>query len=466
MRILLTHAYFLYEDEKEQGIMKPYPPLGLLYISSFLEQKGFEHEVYDATFSSFEQFQTHLRAYRPKILGVYVNLMTKINVLRMMDYVKSRPDLQGTIIVLGGPEVRYHADNFLDYGADFIVFGEGEETMAELARHFQEDGDTEPLHIAGIAFRREKDGLTIRTGERSLIANLDALPPPNRKKINLQAYFDLWRKHHTYAPLSVNTMRGCPYGCKWCSRAVYGKSYRRRSPGHVVESLISLKKQYDFDRIWFVDDVFTINPRWMRKFAELARSQGLAIPYEAISRADRMNEEIVRLLKDSGCFRIWIGAESGSQSVLDAMNRMVKIEQVKDAVHLSKQYGIETGTFLMLGYPGETEKDIRQTLHYLLDADPDHFTITLAYPIKGTPFYEEVEDKIIDSLDWTRSTDRQIEFKRTYSRQYYEQAIRWIRNETAFRREIKKQRLSGRSITAKLRSMKARAGMLIYKNGN
>jgi radical SAM superfamily enzyme YgiQ (UPF0313 family) len=287
--------------------------------------------------------------------------------------------------------------------------------------------------INGIAFLNSKNEI-VKTPSRDKIKNLDELPFPNRKKVNLQLYFDAWRNRHGASAISVSTMRGCPYTCKWCSRAVYGESYRRRSAKKVADEIESLQEQYSFDTIWFVDDVFTISHKWLKEFHDELQQRKISVRYECITRADRMNEEVVRLLKKSGCFRVWIGAESGSQKVINAMDRRVDVQQVREMIQLSKQNGIEAGTFIMLGYPGEEDEDVKETLQHLKNSDPDYYTITIAYPIKGTPMYEEVESQFISQLDWSASTDRQIDFKRRYSRRYYDFAVRWIYNEMAIQK--------------------------------
>ncbi|MEO5570401.1 MAG: radical SAM protein [Bacteroidia bacterium] len=428
MKILLTHGYFLEEDAKEKEIMRPYVPLGILYISSFLEKHGFENNVFDSTFSSFEKLKTSLVQTPPAIIGIYTNLVTKLNVLKIIRFIKETKELKKTKIILGGPEVTNHAENFLNYGAHIIVIGEGEETMLELVHHFSKQNNEPIDNVNGIAFKNNNNEL-IYTPERIKIKNIDELPFPGRAKVNLQLYFDAWKNKHGESAVSVSTMRGCPYTCKWCSRAVYGQSYRRRSASVVADELEWIQKNYSVDTVWFVDDVFTISHKWMKEFADEIEKRNLHLKYECITRADRMNEEIIQLLKKSGCFRVWIGAESGSQKVIDAMDRRVKVEQVSEMIQLAKTYEIQSGTFIMVGYPGETEKDIEETIAHLKKSDPDVFTITVAYPIKGTPLYNEVEPDFIKQLPWEHSTDRQLDFKRTYSRKYYDYAVRWIYNE-------------------------------------
>jgi anaerobic magnesium-protoporphyrin IX monomethyl ester cyclase len=458
MNIVLTHGYFLSEDPKEREIMRPYPPLGILYISAYLEMNGFDNDVFDSTFSTLAQLENFILEKQPRILGIYTNLMTKLNVLKIISFIKSNPLLSNTKIILGGPEVRNHKEKFLQYGADIIVFGEGEDTMLELVKAFEKQ-DTPALHeIPGIAFR-EQNGSVVTNEERILIRDINQLPFPNRKKINLQLYFDAWKQKHGFSMLNLSTMRGCPYSCKWCSRAVYGSSYRRRNPILVADEMQLLKTEYDFDMVWFVDDVFTINPRWLREFAEEIAARNFILPYEIITRADRLTEEALQLLKQSGCFRVWVGAESGSQKIIDAMDRRVKVEQVRDMIRMVKRYGMEAGTFIMLGYPGEDEHDIKETLAHLKYSNPDYYTITVAYPIKGTPLYSEVEDIFTKDLTWENSTDRDIDFKRTYSRRYYMYAINWIQQEMLYFRTNK----NISKLKLRMLALKARAGMYLER---
>jgi anaerobic magnesium-protoporphyrin IX monomethyl ester cyclase len=459
MKILLTHGYFLEEDEKEKHIMKPYMPLGILYISAYLEKNGFDNDVFDSTFSNKHSFYQYLADHKPQIVAIYTNLMTKLNVLKIISHIKTNhPE---TIIILGGPEVRASAENFLRYGADIIVIGEGEVTMLELATHLQQKKNrSELLTIAGIAFLDNGDFL--QTTERQKIADVNTLPFPNRSKVDLNLYLDIWKKYHGKNAISVSTMRGCPYSCKWCSRAVYGASYRRRSAELVAAELKEIYENYAPDSIWFVDDVFTINHKWLNEFNAALKKISLSISYECITRADRLNEDVIKVLKESGCFRVWIGAESGSQKVIDLMDRRVKVEQVREMIQLAAQHGIETGTFIMLGYPGETEADIKETIHHLKISNPDHFTITVAYPIKGTELYKEIEPLKNNNVQWHQGTDRDIDFKRTYSRKYYNHAVQHVVTEVNSFKLYKRSEYI-KSFKQKLYSIKARLGMKVQK---
>jgi len=452
LKVLLTHGYFIADDPKEQLIMRPYVPLGILYISTYLEQQSIAHEVFDSTFSNKQAQIDFIVKYQPDYIGIYVNLMTKVNVLQIITAIKLNDKLNHIPIILGGPEVRNHVDNLLKHGADYIVLGEGEIGFYDIITSLHNQSDM--FMVQGICYTNN-DGVIIKTGEREKIKDLDTLGFPNRKKVNLQLYLDAWKQHHGKNAISISTMRGCPYTCKWCSRAVYGLSYRRRSPDKVLEEMIHIKQSYNPDTLWFVDDVFTVSHKWMETFAALVHESKLQMPFECITRADRLNEEVLELLQKSGCFRVWIGAESGSQKIIDAMDRRVDVEQVSSMIQLAKKFNIETGTFIMLGYPGEDESDIEKTIHHLKTSNPDYFTITIAYPIKGTALYEEVEPNFTTQLNWSDSSDREIKFKRTYPERYYKFAVSRVVNEVNYYKHEK--------LKYKIKSLIAKSGMWVSR---
>lgn len=432
MSILLTHGYFIEEDASEQKIMRPYPPLGLLYISAYLEENGVEHEVLDSTFSSENAWMNQVMKMQPEVIAIYTNLMTKVKIIELIKRVKSTPVLSDTKILLGGPDVTYNWENYLQNGADFLVIGEGEETFLEFSKQHFEAKDY--AAVDGLAFKTSTNEL-VKNPPRTKIKEVDQLSMPNRKKIDLSKYLEAWKKFHGKSTLNISTQRGCPYTCQWCSTAVYGQSYRRRSPKLVVDEIEYLIEHYNPDALWFVDDVFTVSHKWLAEFSQEMKNRGISIPFECITRAERMNETVLEQLKSAGCFRVWIGAESGSQRIIDLMKRQVDINKVAEMMQLTQKFGIEAGTFIMVGYPTETEEDINLTIDYLKTANPDNFTITVAYPIKGTGLYNQIEKDIIVQPDWATSTDRQIDFKRTYSRKYYDYAVRRIVNEVNFNKE-------------------------------
>lgn len=461
MKVFLTHGYFIREDEREQRIMKPYPPLGLLYVAAHLRACGHEVTVYDSTFGEREELLRRIGAGQPDCIAIYVNLMTRANVVSLMGRIRATAGLANVPIVLGGPETRNHAAAFLSNGATVCVVGEGERTAEEVIAVIATGKRNAWHEVNGIAFMDDQ-GNTVFGKEREKLKEVDALPLPARDLIDIGAYQRAWKVRHGYSALSVSTMRGCPYTCRWCSRAVYGLSYRRRSAACVADELGQLVATYAPDRFWFVDDVFTISHKWMEAFADALDARGLRIAYECITRADRMNEAVIALLKRSGCVQVWIGAESGSQRIIDAMDRRVDVGQVRTMLRESKRAGIGTGTFIMLGYPGETEADILETVEHLKQSDPDQFTITLAYPIAGTELHAEVREDMTNVPDWATSSDRDQDFRRAYRKGYYRHAIRYLTHAVHAHQQWKQ----GKALNAAKHGARAatgRIGMMLMK---
>jgi anaerobic magnesium-protoporphyrin IX monomethyl ester cyclase len=422
--ILLTHGYFLWEDEKERQIMKPYPPLGLLYLSAYLKRAGFSVEMYDSTLGSRQELFARLAA-GSGVLGVYTNLMTRGNVLAIVRQAKAH----GWTVILGGPESANYPEEYLTRGADVVVVGEGELTLAALLPTLADMGPNRLHEVAGIVFKDDEGGI-VTNPERDQISSLDCLPWPDRASVDIPTYVDIWREHHGMGSVNLITARGCPYKCRWCSHAVFGFSHRRRSVQDCTDELESIRDTYKPDQVWYADDVFTINHRWLFEYNAELKRRGLRLPFETISRADRMmKEEVLETLADLGCYRIWIGSESGSRRVLDSMDRGVTPEQVQWATHAAKRHGIQVGMFLMWGYEGEELQDIEATVEHVKAANPDVFFTTISYPIKNTPYFHEVSNRVGLDIPWDEATDRDYQIRGRHSRQFYKHADRWLRTE-------------------------------------
>jgi anaerobic magnesium-protoporphyrin IX monomethyl ester cyclase len=425
--ILLTHGYFLWEDEKEQQIMKPYPTLGLLYISAYLRRAGFDVALYDTTFGSRAELSERLAREPGGVLGIYTNLITRSNVL----WIAAEAKRHGWTVILGGPESANYPDEYMAHGADVIVTGEGEATLAELLPILARKGPHRLHGVAGTTFRDE-DGQMVVNVERPQIDHIDSLPWPDRAQIDQQQYIDIWRTHHGMGSVNLITARGCPYKCKWCSHAVFGYTHRRRNFLDCAAEVQHIYDTYKPDQVWYADDVFTINHRWLYGYAAELKRRGLKLPFETISRADRMmKDEVLATLAEMGCYRIWIGSESGSQRILDAMQRGVTVEQVQWATQAAQRHGIQVGMFLMWGYEGETEEDIAATIDHVKRANPDIFFTTVAYPIKNTPYYQRVVGQLALEKEWAGATDRDYAIKGRHSRTYYRHADKWLRSEVA-----------------------------------
>jgi radical SAM superfamily enzyme YgiQ (UPF0313 family) len=412
--------------------MKPYPPLGLLYISAYLRRIGFSVDLFDTTFVRREALEEKLHAKAGGIVGIYTNLMTRQSVLDIIRLAKDN----GYTVVLGGPESANYPDEYLHRGADVVVIGEGEVTLSELLPALAKHGPHRLHGMPGTVFRDEF-GQIVTNPERAQIDDINSIPWPDREQIDLQQYIDVWRNHHGMGSVNLITARGCPYKCRWCSHAVFGFTHRRRSYLDCADEVAHINETYKPDQVWYADDVFTIHRSWLLNYAAELKRRNLKLPFETISRADRMmREDILETLAAMGCYRIWVGSESGSQRILDAMERGVTAEQVQWATKAAQRHGIEVGMFLMWGYEGEEIEDIEATIEHVKKCNPDIFFTTVAYPIMNTAYYQTVADRVTLSTDWAASTDRDYAIQGRHSRQYYKYADQWLRNAvSAFRLE-------------------------------
>jgi radical SAM superfamily enzyme YgiQ (UPF0313 family) len=420
--VLLSHGYFLAEDEKEQAIMRPYAPLGLLYLSAYLKRAGTAVALFDGTLRTRPELTALLEARVAPVLGLYTNLMTRRSVLDITAVARRH----GWVVVLGGPESANYPDEYLAHGADVIVLGEGEATLADLLPALAARGAHRLHDVRGVAFLDES-GTRVTTPARDLL-DIHTLPWPDRAAIDMQAYVDVWRTHHGRGSVNLITARGCAYRCDWCSHAVYGFTHRRRRVRDCADEVEAIRDAYGPDQLWYADDVFTVHPTWLIDYAKEITDRGLVIPFETISRADRMlREDVVEALARLGCYRVWIGAESGSQRLLDAMGRGVTREQVQHAARAAQRHGIEVGMFLMWGYEGETPDDMADTIDLVKRANPDVFFTTVAYPIANTGYFRKVADRVHMPKPWADASDRDYEIAGRGDRGYYRLADQWLR---------------------------------------
>jgi radical SAM superfamily enzyme YgiQ (UPF0313 family) len=423
--VLLTHGYFLAEDEKERQIMKPYPPLGLLYLSAYLKQAGFSVEVFDSTFGELAALAQRFALAPGGVLGIYTNLMTRRNVLRIIEAAKRHC----WTVILGGPESANYVVEYLGAGADVIVTGEGEVTLGEVLAALPRQGVHRLQDVPGVTFLDESGGI-VTNPPRTRVPDIDTLPFPDREAIDHHLYLNAWKKHHGASSINLITARGCAYKCNWCSHAVYGHSHRRRSPANVADEMQWIIDRYDPDQVWYADDVFTISHPWLASYTAELQRRGIHRPFETITRADRLqNEGAAALLRELGCYRIWIGSESGSQKILDAMQRGVKVEQVRKACALAQAQGMQVGMFLMWGYEGEELEDIAATVEHVKATLPDIFFTTVSYPIKGTGYFEKVRERVRSPIVWQEATDRDYVIEGRRGGDYYKLADQWLRNE-------------------------------------
>jgi len=435
--VVLTHGFYVREDPKELEVMRPYPPLGILYIHAYLKRAGLNPEVHDVTFQTKEDTRARLRSGPPGVIAIYTTHMVRRHVTFIMREAKAA----GWTIIVGGPDGDNCAREYLDHGADVVGVGEGEQLMLELLEALDQRGRHRLHDVHGIHFRDEQ-GEIVTTPARARL-DIDTFPWPSRDALEVPRYLDAWKQHHGASSLNIITARGCPYTCKWCSHGVFGNSYRHRSVDNVVDEVDHLIQAYHPDQLWFADDVFTMNHPWLRRLHAQFQDRGIQIPFETISRADRMmDEELIRLLADLGCRRLWIGSESGSDRVLKAMDRRVSSEQVQWVVERAKKVGIEIGVFLMWGYDGESIEDIEHTIEHVKQTDPNIFFTTVAYPIRKTRYAVDLGARVRYTEDWANSTDKDCVIQGRRAPAFYKAADRWLRH------EVEAHRLSPQDPTA------------------
>lgn len=423
--ILLTHSYFLKFDPKEHRAMMPYPPLGTLYAASYLETRGYSVALFDSMLAEHEEdILAPLRREQPKIVVIYdddFNYLTKMCLSRMRDaaFTMTRFAKElGCTVVVHSSDSADHVDSYLHHGADFVVVGEGEITLGELADHLLGSVQGPLAKIDGLAYGL--NGGSQRTAKRELLKNPDVLPMPARHLVDMNRYRQIWKRRHRYFSINMVTTRGCPFHCNWCAKPIYGQVYNVRSPENVVEEMRAVQRAYRPDHIWFCDDIFGLKPGWVARFAEAVKLRNTVIPFKCQARVDLLlKEDTIRHLARSGCHSVWVGAESGSQKILDAMEKGTTVEQIHIATRLLREHGIRVGFFLQYGYPGETREDIDRTLQMVRDCKPDEIGVSVSYPLPGTKFYEMMKQHMGEKRNWFNSQDLDLMFPGAFHPDFY-----------------------------------------------
>jgi radical SAM superfamily enzyme YgiQ (UPF0313 family) len=437
--ITFVHALFIEKDPIEQKIMTPYFPLGLMYLASVLRQKVYSVEMFDCAFRcDYSEFEDYMKRVRPPVVGITALITVRRHALILAEIAKR----YGAQVIMGGPDPTGIPDRYLLYKAsdgthpvDVVVFDEAELTIGELADHLFQRGDyIRDIHdIAGLRLRGE-DGKIIATGPRPLISDLDSIPLPARDLVDYEPYKENWRKAHGYWSLSIINTRGCPYSCAWCQKAVFGRTYRSRSAANSAEEIALIKRTYNPDQLRVVDDITGVNKAFVPKWRDEIVKRDAVIPFECLTRVNLATEEMLTALHEAGCRKIFFGAESGSQKVLDAMHKGAKVPQIYRAAELCKKIGISTYFFMMVGYLTEELEDLKLSAKLLRETLPDEFSTTIAYPLPGTTFYEQVRDRLMFDadwmLDWDYTAENKLLFKRgKYNTQFYRWVGRWLHKE-------------------------------------
>ena len=424
--ILLTHSYFLRFDPKEFKAMMPYPPLGTLYAASYLRSLGFEVALHDSMLSYDEQdLAQSINRHRPEIVVIYddgFNYLTKMCLSRMREAAFAMIHLAktfGSTVIVFSSDATDHLEEYIIRGADYIICGEAEATLGELVKHLSNSRVESSLReIPGIAYM--ENGQLIRTAKRKLLDDLDLLPFPAWDLVDFQTYRNAWKKKHGYFSLNLVTTRGCPFHCNWCAKPIYGQVYHSRSPENVAQELKLLKQTAQPDHIWFADDIFGLKPGWVSAFDESVTAADAVIPFKCLSRVDLLlQENTIRHLKHAGCQTVWVGAESGSQKILDAMEKGTTTLQIREATRKLRASEIRVGFFLQFGYPGEMKEDIEKTISMIEECLPDEIGVSVSYPLPGTKFFDRVKSQLSAKQNWVVSQDLDLMFAGTYAPDFY-----------------------------------------------
>ena len=423
--VLFGQAYFLRFDPKLWDAQQPYAPLGTLYAAASVRARGFSVALFDAMLAESEaDWATSLARHRPRFAVIYedsFNYLSKMCLLRMRQAAMTmiaEARSRGTRIIVAGSDASDHPGLYLDGGADVVVCGEGEITLCEVLDKLNGRSDQPLASIPGLCLRAP-DGQLLKTPPRPIVRDLDTLADPAWDLVDVEHYRRVWMERHGYFSMNIVTTRGCPYHCNWCAKPIYGQRYATRTPQHVAREIRSIVTRYRPDHLWIADDIFGLKPGWIEQFASIVSAGGPVVPFKCLMRADGVTEAAARALKTSGCRTVWIGAESGSQRVLDWMEKGTRVDQIDTAARRLHEAGIEVGFFLQFGYPGETIDDIRLTLDMVRRCRPDDIGVSVSYPLPGTTFFERVKADLGEKQNWIDSGDLAVMYHATYGPEFY-----------------------------------------------
>ena len=423
--ILLAHSYHLPYDPKQVRKMQPYPPLGTLYAASALREHGISAAVFDPMLQDpVTGFIEMLRQEKPAVLAIYeddFNFLSKMCLTRMRDVAWQLAQTAreaGAIVIAHGSDATDHAKEYLQNGADFVLVGEAEQSLVELCASIL-SGSALPKEIAGVIHLNAEGNLVQSSAKPPRNPDWKNLNRPARELIDLEPYRKAWVSAHGYFSTNVVASRGCPYRCNWCAKPISGNKFQLRPAELVAAEICELKEVHGAEHIWFGDDIFALDLRWIKQFADAIELWECALPFKIQSRADLMSEETVASLKRAGCAEVWMGVESGSQRVLDAMDKGLRVGEIKVARERLGDAGIRACYFLQFGYPGEQWEDIQKTIELVRSTRPDDIGVSFSYPLPGTPFFERVQEQIGAKSNWTDSDDLCLMFTAAYKDEFY-----------------------------------------------
>ncbi len=437
LSILVCHSYFLRLDQKQLDRAKPYPPLATLQVAAMLRKAGHRVALFDAMLAEhIEEFQERLRAHAPQLVVIYednYNFLSKMCLAAMRHaacQMIGGARAAGSRVIVAGSDASDAPDAYLEAGADVVLIGEGLTTLMECVARLSECprlGEAQlAAGLAGVAHAGRPRPAPVRAAKHR---GPPAEPgSPAWDLIDVERYRTVWRAAHGYFSLNMAASRGCSFRCTWCAKPIWGQQYLQRRAAEVATEMTQLKRRFAPDHVWFADDIFGFRPEWVRELAAALASTRGGLPFTIQSRADLMSERMVDALQEAGCIEVWLGAESGSQRILDAMNKGITVEELLTARARLKQRGIAVGFFIQLGYLGEDLEDILATRDLIATARPDDVGVSVAYPLPGTRFYDLVKAQLGRKRHWNASDDLAMMFSGTFTSDFY-RAVRNLLHE-------------------------------------
>jgi anaerobic magnesium-protoporphyrin IX monomethyl ester cyclase len=432
LSILVCHSYFLRFDPKQAERRKPYPPLATLQCAALLRQAGHRVSLFDAMLASgVEDYQRQLEAVDPQVVLLYednFNFLSKMCLAKMRQAaceMIAAGRRAGARVIAAGSDVSDAPEPYLRSGADLTLKGEGLSALLEVLRRLDARPEATCAELVeGVA------GVATRVGATTAVINgAQILPEAQRADraawdlVDMDRYRDVWVGAHGYFSLNMAASRGCSFRCAWCAKPIWGNHYLQREARAVGSELAYLKHAFAPDHVWFADDIFGFRADWVNEFAAAAQESQGTVPFMIQTRADLLSERMVTALRDAACVEAWLGAESGSQRVLDAMNKGTTVEQIMTARARLRAAGIRVGFFIQLGYLGEELADIIATRELLETTRPDDVGVSVSYPLPGTKFHELVKAQLGAKTHWQDSNDLAMMFRGTYTSEFY-RAIR------------------------------------------
>jgi anaerobic magnesium-protoporphyrin IX monomethyl ester cyclase len=452
--ILLAHSYFLKYDAKQLQKMRPYAPLATLYAAAYLRERGYTVALFDAMLADGEhEFELALQQNRPRYVALYddnFNFLSKMCLSRMREaacHMAAAARAAGAVVIASGADVSDHPALYFQHGAQYALIGEPDHTLLALLDVLDDrmgtiyraptTDDRPIMDIAGLAWPdpAATDGVRY-TSKRAVERHPDIFPFPAWDLLDVERYRAAWMDAHGYYSLNMVSTRGCPFHCNWCAKPIWGQRYAMRSPANVAEELALVKRTLRPDHIWFADDIFGLRPQWVAQFGREVAARDAVIPFMIQSRVDLMTEPAVTGLAQAGCAEVWMGAESGSQKILDAMEKGTRVNQIAEARARLKVAEIKACFFIQFGYPGETLDDIMATVQMVRDTLPDNIGVSVSYPLPGTRFYEMVKEQLGAKTNWVDSNDLAMMFQGTYQSPFYRTLHRVLHADLELRQRI------------------------------